>query len=34
MPELHWHYGYYAVLGAIVLIGGILAAYFRRRDWL
>jgi magnesium transporter len=34
MPELHWRYGYYAALGAILLVGGALAAYFRRRDWM
>jgi hypothetical protein len=34
MPELHWHYGYHAALGTIVLIGGVLAVCFWRRDWL
>jgi magnesium transporter len=34
MPELHWRYGYYGALGAILLLGGSLAAYFRRRGWL
>jgi magnesium transporter len=34
MPELHWRYGYYAALGLILLVGGALVAYFRRRDWL
>jgi magnesium transporter len=34
MPELKWHYGYFAVLAAI---GGICAALywrFRRNGWL
>jgi Mg2+ and Co2+ transporter CorA len=34
MPESHSHYGYHTALGAIVLIGGVLAVCFRRRDWL
>jgi magnesium transporter len=34
MPELHWHWGYYGVLGVIaVLVIGMLL-YFRRRKWL
>ena len=34
MPELHWHYGYYAVLGlmATIIIG--LLIFFFRRKWL
>lgn len=31
MPELHWHFGYHLVLGVIVLVGGVLTLYFRRR---
>lgn len=34
MPELHWEYGYYAVLGLIVLIVGLLWWWFRRKNWL
>jgi magnesium transporter len=33
MPELHWHYGYYAVLVAMVLISIALAFGFRRMRW-
>lgn len=34
MPELHWEYGYYVVLGVIVLIVGLLWWWFRRKNWL
>ena len=33
MPELHWRYGYFIVLGAMVLIAGGLGWYFRSRWW-
>lgn len=33
MPELHWHYGYYIVLGimALMTIGMIL--WFKQKGW-
>jgi magnesium transporter len=34
MPELRWHYGYFAVLAAIALICGALWLRFRRIGWL
>ncbi|MBW8754673.1 MAG: magnesium and cobalt transport protein CorA [Sphingomonadales bacterium] len=34
MPELRWHYGYFAVLGAIALVCGGLWLRFRRIGWL
>lgn len=34
MPELHSRYGYFMLLGAMVLIGSGLVWYFRRRRWL
>ncbi len=34
MPELQWRYGYYAVLGVIVLACGALYRGFRRNGWL
>jgi len=34
MPELGWHYGYFAVLGIIVLGCGTLFANFKRMNWL
>jgi LPXTG-motif cell wall-anchored protein len=34
MPELNANFGYPLALLAILLIGGGLFAYFRRRDWL
>jgi magnesium transporter len=34
MPELTWHYGYFAVLGVIVLICGLLYVRFKRIGWL
>ncbi len=33
MPELHWHYGYYAVLSLLVLIAGGLLLMFKRRGY-
>ncbi|ABZ85319.1 magnesium and cobalt transporter, putative [Heliomicrobium modesticaldum Ice1] len=33
MPELHWPYGYYAVMVAMAVIAGTLLVYFRRRGW-
>jgi magnesium transporter len=34
MPELEWHYGYFAVLSAMSLIGLGMAIYFRKKGWL
>jgi len=34
MPELHWEYGYYAVLGIMIAIVVIMLAYFRKRQWI
>jgi magnesium transporter len=34
MPELHWRYGYYAVLGLIALIMVGLYLNFKRNRWL
>lgn len=33
MPELHWYFGYPAVLTVMALVGGLLVAYFRRKGW-
>lgn len=34
MPELHWHYGYYAVWGIILAVSGGMLYFFRRKRWL
>jgi hypothetical protein len=34
MPELHWYYGYPAVVGLMAVIGLILGSLFRRQGWL
>ncbi|MDI3503061.1 MAG: magnesium transporter [Archaeoglobi archaeon] len=34
MPELHWEYGYPAVLAAMALIALLEIAFFRRKGWL
>jgi magnesium transporter len=34
MPELHWKYGYHAVLAAILVICGYLYSRFKRAHWL
>ncbi|MBI4518721.1 MAG: magnesium/cobalt transporter CorA [Deltaproteobacteria bacterium] len=34
MPELHWRYGYAAIMGAMVGICGLLYAQFKRTGWL
>ena len=34
MPELGWRYGYVWALGAMLVVGGVLLAFFRRRRWL
>ena len=34
MPELHWRYGYFGALGAMVLVGFALARFFKRKGWL
>lgn len=33
MPELAWHYGYYAVLAVLVMVGGGLLLWFKRRHF-
>jgi magnesium transporter len=34
MPELHWKYGYYVVIGAIAVLCGWLYFRFKRFGWL
>jgi magnesium transporter len=34
LPELHWKYGYYVVLGALAAISAGLFRVFRRNNWL
>ncbi|GAB3698581.1 magnesium/cobalt transporter CorA [Mariniluteicoccus flavus] len=34
MPELHWRYGYFAVLGFIVVTSIVLLWFFRRNKWI
>ncbi|MDE1715782.1 CorA family divalent cation transporter, partial [Chromobacterium amazonense] len=34
MPELKWHYGYHAVLGAMALLTSGLAWAFWKRKWI
>lgn len=33
MPELGWHWGYFTVLGFMVLVGITLVAYFKKKRW-
>ncbi len=34
MPELEWHWGYPIILGMMAIIGGGMAASFKRRRWI
>lgn len=34
MPELHWRWGYFVVLGIMAVLTGGLLIYFRRKRWL
>jgi magnesium transporter len=34
MPELQWRWGYPALLGAMVVVGAAMLAWFRRKGWL
>ncbi len=34
MPELKWRLGYFLVLGIMIVIGLIMAAFFKRKKWL
>jgi magnesium transporter len=34
MPELQWEYGYYGVLGLVVVIALAMLEYFRRKGWI
>lgn len=34
MPELHWRYGYFAILLGMALLAGGMLLYFRKRNWL
>jgi magnesium transporter len=33
MPELEWRYGYFAVLGLMGVIGGMMFVWFKRKGW-
>ncbi|MNP44855.1 Magnesium transport protein CorA [compost metagenome] len=34
MPEIHWKYGYYVVLGVMIALGAGMYYLFRKRDWI
>ncbi len=34
MPELEWHYGYYAVMAFMATIAGAMLLWFRKKGWL
>lgn len=34
IPELHWHYGYYEVLGLMVIVTIGMLYYFKRKGWI
>jgi magnesium transporter len=34
MPELHWEYGYFMVLGMVVVVAVSMLEYFRRKGWI
>jgi len=34
MPELEWHYGYFAVVVFMVLVSGCMVLYFKKRKWI
>ena len=34
MPELGWRWGYFAVLGLMVVIALLMVIFFRRKKWL
>jgi magnesium transporter len=34
IPELHWQYGYFALLGIMALVVIFLVTHFKRRKWL
>lgn len=33
MPELHWRFGYFLVLGVMAAIAGVMVVFFRKRGW-
>jgi magnesium transporter len=33
MPELGWHYGYFGIMGFMLLVAVTMIIYFRRRNW-
>ncbi|MGN7358279.1 magnesium/cobalt transporter CorA [Paenibacillus sp. SAF-054] len=34
IPEMHWKYGYYAIIGVMVLLGISMVLIFRKKDWI
>ncbi|RYF72959.1 MAG: magnesium/cobalt transporter CorA [Cytophagaceae bacterium] len=34
MPELHWHYGYFMVIGIMAVVAVAMVIYFKRRGWM
>jgi magnesium transporter len=34
IPELHWQYGYFLIVGVILLLCGVLYRRFKRAKWL
>ncbi|MEF2966905.1 magnesium/cobalt transporter CorA [Paenibacillus sp. M1] len=34
MPELHWKYSYYVVIGIMIALGAVMYYIFRKRDWI